>query len=225
MRLFIFLCFTAGVFFISCDTYLGYDYDAENPATTVRVFGNITNKYTGEAVDSAQVQLGLFQTLTDVYGDYAIYYELSISDQRDKPVPLSISATNYFPYSDQFILYQGTIEKTFELDYAAPMIDSAQITSDYTGLGCSAFISDYQGYSNIRNVTGTFFYDKYGHPKFKSIDIDMNYKRASSYKSAEFRCIVPRIIEEEWTLLAKARFFYIYVEDYDGFTDFRRFDK
>ena len=32
-------------------------------------------------------------------------------------------------------------------------------------------------------------------------------------------------LDEEWALVGKSRFFYIYAEDYDGYTDFRRFDK
>ncbi len=207
-----------------CDTYLGYNYDAENPENIVKVIGNITNKFTGVPVDSALVQLGLFQTFTDVHGDYAIYYELTTSDQRDKPVPLKISAVDYFDYSDEFILYQGSIIKDIELQYAAPMIDSARIYMGRIRLVCSAIISDYQGVSNIRQVVGTFFYYKEHMEKYKQIDLVMEYRKSISNITAEYDCILPVFVDGDYILLDKHRFYYINVEDYDGYSCFLRFD-
>lgn len=220
------LCFITCIFLInSCDTYLGYNYDAEEPVAIVKVSGNITNLNTGEPVDSALVQLGLFQTFTDINGDFIIYYELTTSDQRDKPVPLVISALDYYDHSDEFVLYQGSITKNVKLQYAAPMINSARIYQSSGRKVCSAIISDYQGVSNIRQVMGTFFYYKPHMEFYKSIDLVMEYKKHLSPISAEYDCTLPVFVAGDYILLDKDLFYYIYADDYDGYTCFRRIDQ
>ena len=91
---------------INCDTdkFFGYNYDAESLIESTPVSGRITNIFTSVPVTSAKIKIGPYETLTDKDGDYLLVYPLGTDEERDKFIPIIVTAPNYFPDSLETII-------------------------------------------------------------------------------------------------------------------------
>jgi hypothetical protein len=201
---------------LGCEQYIGYNYEADEVNNTVRIYGQVVNTFTGEAVDSALVQIGVQKTLTDEYGNYTIHYIMGVDDQRDKPVQVIVSSKNYATHSSQFIVYNESKNYNIPLVYVAPIIKETTLGYEdgNNALTCEVLVLDYQGTNDIRLVKGTFFYSKQHEPSYKQIDIEFGYFQFVSNISAIYRCKVPIILWDGWSIPPHDRLFYIYAEDY-----------
>jgi len=81
----------------SCDfdRFFGYNHNADEQLKSTNVFGNITNVFTGEAIDRAIIHIGDVITESDVYGDYFRKYALTEDEDRNAPIPITINAPQY----------------------------------------------------------------------------------------------------------------------------------
>ncbi len=203
-----------------CEQYLGYKYDVQEPDNSVAISGTIQNTFTGEKVDSALIQIGDQKTYSDAFGEFRIIHTIETDDERNKPVTILVTAENYLPYSNHFLIYHEDIQSSISLDYAAPVIDSSFVYYDSItkNIICHTFITDYQGGYDIRLVKGSFFYEKEGEHIYKQFDIPLTYHTYLSNVSAEFTCFVPGTIGNGWMLLSRGFFYYIYAEDYEGYS-------
>lgn len=153
--------------FFSCkmEKFTGYDTSGQTLLESVRITGQVFNRYIGSPVADATVNVAGLETLTDFNGNFSIRYLLTEDDYRNKPVKVLVSAENYYSYeTDINIDVSGTNRFEFQLSYAAPIIDAVArvfVTSMGTDYYyCQAIIHDYQGARNIKRVTATFPYQK-----------------------------------------------------------------
>lgn len=209
----------------ACEQYFGYNYDVTAPDNSISIYGVVQNTFTGASVDSALVEIGNQQTYTDAFGDFRIIHQIQTDDERNRPVSITVSAPNYLSYSGSVIIYHEDIRHNVSLDYAAPVIDSSFVSVDAnnTRLLCQVFLHDYQGIFDVRIVRGSFFYEKEGEHVYKQLDIELTYHGYLSAIAAEFTGYVPKYLGDNWTLLGRGFFYYIYAEDNEGYSVRRRF--
>ncbi len=139
----------------SCDIdkFTGFDHEAEPIPESARIYGSLTNKYTQQPIKDAIIQVGDQATFSDDKGEYEFYYHLDEDDDRNKQVRLLISATNYLRIDTNIVIFPEN-EIIKRLAYAAPIIKRI-VRIDFV---CQAEIFDYQGWANIAEVYGEFFY-------------------------------------------------------------------
>lgn len=208
-----------------CEQYLGYRFDVQNPDNTISIRGTVQNTFTDEKIDSALIEIGNQKTYSDEFGAYDVIHSIDTDDERNRPVSIHVSAKNYLAYSNSFIIYHEDIQHNISLDYAAPLIEKATVTNDAVTFQiiCTVLMRDYQGSHDIRSVIGSFFYEKEGSHIYKQLDIPLVYSAYVSYTSAEYTCMVPRILDDGWTILSRGFFYYIYAEDKAGHFVRKRF--
>ncbi len=151
--------------FISCQDYIGYDFEGLQATRIVKITGTVYNYFTNETVRDARVTVGYQNTVTGLSGDFKVYYPLSTDENRDNPIPVYVEAYNYSPYSGEFILYPKDPQLKIYLEYLAPVIQKKVLvkTTDSEGnmiYVCQALILDYQGFSDIEAVESKFRYFK-----------------------------------------------------------------
>ena len=146
---------------LNCDNFWGYNYDADPIPNSAPVSGKVTNLFTGEPVYDAKVQVGSQSTRTDENGEYLLQYLYKSDEDRNQPVSITVSATNYFSYSTFRIIYPQNNFFELTLEYAAPLISKAVLV-DYYGDGetfvCQALVKDYQGIGEISSAIASFLY-------------------------------------------------------------------
>lgn len=206
----------------ACEQYIGFDYEAESVEHTAKISGTVRNVFTDKRVGNALIQMGTQTTRSDNRGEYLIHYILRSDEERDKPVQVSISADNYLPFSDSFVLYPGDTEFDPRLEYAAPIIQKNALAfeSEISGdpaLVCQAQILDYQGVDDINTVMATFSYAKEGEPGYKKIKIDMNSVQSISAIVAYYQCIVPTTLPDGWVFYPFTDY-QIFAEDHEGYS-------
>jgi len=143
------------ILFTDCDLekFTGYDYDAPPIPNSARIYGQLTNTFTGEPVEKATIKITEQATFSDENGEYEFYYYLGEDDPRNKPNRMIISAPQYTTIDTMIVIFpENKISK--KLEYAAPIIKRIALV----GGVCQAEIYDYQGYENISEVNGKFYY-------------------------------------------------------------------
>ena len=213
-RLFLFLIY-------GCEQYLGYKYDVQVPDNSVTISGTVQNTFTDEKVDSALIQIGDQKTYSDPFGEFSIIHKIETDDERNKPVSIYVTAKDYLPYSNRFIVFHEDILHNVSLDYAAPLIENADISfgsGENPIIICTVLLRDYQGSHDIRMVTGSFFYEHKNAHVYKQLDISLTYHTYISFTSAEYTCVVPHTLSDGWVLISRGFFYYIYAVDYEGYS-------
>ncbi|RMH82316.1 MAG: hypothetical protein D6681_17335 [Calditrichaeota bacterium] len=139
----------------NAEKFTGYNYDADFFAQTAHLSGVVQNRFTGEPVSEARVQVGTQEAFTAPDGSYTLNYVLTEDDLAGKPTPVRVQAPNFFSLTSEAQLFPREITLNFELEYAAPIIVAttrAELT--YT----QAIVFDYQGLGNIETVMAHFSY-------------------------------------------------------------------
>ncbi len=214
----------AGFFlFLGCEQFIGYNYDADVEDNTIRISGRVRNIFTDEPVAGALVQIGIQQTLTDYFGDYILHVDLGTDEERDKPVPVTVTAEKYDAFEDQFVIYNEDKEYVIKLVYVAPIIKEASIYPTSSLLNCDVRIYDYQGFADIKTVQATFYYIKDFSPDMKRLDMDLEFVKFITPLSALYRCKILSGLGDGWHLPSKDNYYYIFAEDQSGNSDYRRF--
>ncbi|MEJ2049881.1 MAG: hypothetical protein P8Y60_08600, partial [Calditrichota bacterium] len=75
---------------LTCEQYTGYNFDADSPKQTAKIYGIVENTFTNEPVNRAFLRIGNLTTYSDKLGEYSILYPLQTEEERDKPVPLIV---------------------------------------------------------------------------------------------------------------------------------------
>jgi hypothetical protein len=163
MKTFLLVLFASLFLLISCKEFTSYNLEGTSTDILIKINGKITDQYSGKPVRDAQVTVGPRSTVTDLGGKYNIYFPLSTDENRDKPVPITISAYNYVTYTEERVFYPEDIQINLTLIYAAPIIFETTITPVYGGYDgghyhLEALIGDYQGLSDITSAQAAFRY-------------------------------------------------------------------
>lgn len=143
----------------SCDLdkLTGYKHDADPIPDSAILFGTIRNKFNLEPVKNAAVVVGSQTAFSDTNGQYSFYYRLDQDEERNKPVPIGITAHNYLPLDSAIVIFpQNEFNK--KLEYAPPIIKRMVLLNGV----CQAEIFDYQGAEDIMEVYGKFNYRRAG---------------------------------------------------------------
>jgi len=204
---------------ISCDLdkFVGYNYDAESLIGTVQISGLVTNSFTGLHVKNARIQFGNEATYSDIDGNYLIVYPLGTDEERNKIIPITVSAENYFQYADSTIIYPENKEFNFSLVYAAPIIESSSLVSTTDSAICYATIFDYQGIADIATAFTVFSYLQWPLTATRMMQIDS----LDSENRAIYRCSIAIFDNENGGINTSTH--KITVFDKEGFSDSRTF--
>lgn len=200
-----------------CEKFVGFKYQADVQTRTVKIFGQVINTFTGKAIEHARVQVGVQKTYTDSDGNYLIFYPLGTDEDRNKPVPVTISAENYQTYSGQLILLPTDTELSVDLIYLAPTIlENAIFPLGRDGLICQARVLDYQGADDIDSVAAILYYDKNGEPNRRVLKIPMILVMRNPDRSAFYQCVAAANLGDDW---AFSKDYEIRATDQEGYTD------
>ena len=194
------------LFLHHCKKVTGYNYDVKPLNNTIRVYGVVKNAFTDLAVEDAIIQIGIQTTSTDIYGEYQLQYILGTAEDRDQPVPITISAPNYERLDTSTVLYPQLTKLDFQLKYAAPIIEKNALFQTF-GMDwyCQAIVTDYQGISDIKNVTASFYYIQPNNPKSFFISYNLNFVGSFNNLTGRYQLNVPFTYNEDW---------YLYVDRY-----------
>ena len=154
-----FLLLLIGFLLAGCDLekFTGYDHDAQPVPNSARIYGKITNRFTGEPVEKALIRIGEQATFSDANGAYDFFYFLAEDDERNRPNRLTISASKYNRIDTSLVIFpENRVNK--KMEYAAPIITRIALVGGI----CQAEIFDYQGFEDISTVYGSFYYGHYG---------------------------------------------------------------
>jgi len=202
------------VLFTHCDLekFTGYDYNAPPIPNSARIYGKLTNTFTGEPVEKATIKIAEQATFSDENGEYEFYFYLGEDDQRNKPNRMLISALHYTTIDTMIVIFpENKISK--KLEYAAPIIKRIALV----GGVCQAEIYDYQGYENISEVNGSFYYMRKTEriPSLNTVQA-LTRVAVDSPNTGYYQAIVPTQIPDYGILL---RTFKIFVRDRQAYTD------
>jgi hypothetical protein len=205
----LFLLLLFGLIFLSCKEYLGYQFEGDLTKQNVKISGTITNKFTGDSLDEAFVKFGDVTALSDKKGHFSLVYELGQDEERDKPVPVTISKSKYLPFQKEIILFPPKLDFNIRLSYGAPILKaSAFFPYRFSGLEdkwvLQVRIFDYQGWQDIREVKATVFYISLHNGDQKSVESEMLFVKAPDDTSAYFQSVFDQYLylhlEKEWQI-------------------------
>jgi hypothetical protein len=179
-----------------CDSekFFGYQYDAEILVESARLQGKVINMFTGERVENAKIVVNNQFTYSDERGNYQLIYILSDDEIRNKESKIEVSAENYHTFTITRLLNpEETVFLDFSLEYGAPIIEEA--ASPFLSL-VQAIVFDYQGYSDIRNVTAHIDYvDSYNNI-YAEFDIPMNLHGIENQFRAYYQVTVSSTMDQ-----------------------------
>jgi hypothetical protein len=164
------------------ENFWGYNYDAPALINVTRIQGNISDKFSGNPIQPATININGQETLTDEFGNFLLNYVIPDDIEPNQPEVgyLTIIALNYLPYSTTFIIYPIENTVNIELEYAPPIVLNAVSHGDTT----QAIIKDYQSTNDINFVSVTFLEDtgsgvwirkEFEMNKMNNIDINTAY--------------------------------------------------
>lgn len=178
--------------FLNCKSFWGYDYEADPIPDSATISGKVINLFTSEPVYYAKVQVASQFTRTDENGEYILHYFYESDEDRDKPVPITISAMNYFSYSKSIIIYPQNNFFDAALEYAAPLI-SKLVLVDYDGNDsiyvCQTLVKDYQGAEGISSVIASFIYWNTNRNQIEKDEVLMEFNHYLSNEEAFYQVI------------------------------------
>jgi hypothetical protein len=197
LKIAVFLLFSSLVFF-NCDNFWGYDYDADPIPNSATINGKITNLFTGEPVYDAKVQVGGQSARTNANGEYSLEYQYQSDEDRNKPVQITVSATNYFSYSTSVIIFPQNNFFDATLEYAAPLISKAVLVDYYENDStyvCQALVKDYQGADEISSVLASFLYWNTTTRTIQPDEVEMTFDHSISANEEYFQTIYQPLTE------------------------------
>ena len=171
---------------IACDSarFTGFSYQAEELAKTAPVSGLITNVFTGAPVDSAEVSFDGQVAMTDEFGEFRSHYFLSVDDDANRLVPVTITAEKYFDLDTAVVIFPIANVLNARLTYAAPIVISASVNQSGTA---SAIVFDYQGAANIDSVFALGWYAPTNGSRINFYsEIQMTFVQQIDFNHAEY---------------------------------------
>lgn len=198
-----------------CDTgkFTGYNYGAGQFQQTADISGKVLNKFTGQGVAQATIQINNQRTVTDAAGNYRMLYVLTADDNLNRPAKIEISAENYLPTTTTSLIFpDSTMQLDFELAYGAPIIEAAVLPDLAL---CQAIVMDYQGIEDIESVSVHLSYVDNGGTVRQEIDLPMAFHGSASNLRAYYQTEVETTMDN----LTVFRLFSVTATDRNGFTD------
>jgi hypothetical protein len=194
MKTFLLVLFASFFLLISCKEFTSYNLEGTSTDILIKINGKITDQYSGNPVRDAQVTIGPRSTITDLGGKYNLYLPMGTDENRDKPVPITISAFNYVTYTEERIFYPEDIQINLTIIYAAPIVFETSITeipggSDGGHYHLEALIGDYQGLSDITSAQAAFRYKLGTWSDWRYFTL--NFVRSADWSSGYFVCDAP----------------------------------
>lgn len=208
---------------LSCDfeKFIGAETEVDVLVNDTSISGQITNVFTNAIIFKARIHIGNQSSLTDQNGNYQINYLLSEDDNRNKPVNFQISAPKYFTYSDSLVLIPDQHRQDFKLTYAAPIIEQSSRFIDPREpeelIIYQAILKDYQGNENVSELRIVQPYVNDSGTRGELIYRLNRVENVNAIKAYyQLRTVRPPNVTE---FLMRNQYFWIYVFDYDGFSD------
>ena len=147
---------------------------------------------------------------------------MGTAENRDQPVPVTISAPNYQTLNTSFIIYPEPTRLDFQLVYAAPIIEKNSLLL-YKGLDneeqeiCQAIIVDYQGINDIKEVKASFYYTRKDNPNSFYFTYPLYLMGTNGGTEGHYQAIIPLIYKYHqlaWYLYTDR--YELQAEDYEG---------
>jgi len=208
------------LFFLTCEKYINSQVDSQFNDLDIVVSGTVLNEFTKQPIYHAYINFGGRDTLTDPDGHFEISYRLKADDNRNKPVPFSVSANNYFDYQIETIV--APIDYTFNVNlvYAAPIVrNSSFLLYSFSGQEPLALVQsvlfDYQGADEIDTAWTTFFYVNDFTQERKASRIPMVFVEKISHNAAHYQSLALTEYMDMWKVQQN---YEIYVEDSLGYS-------
>ena len=150
--LILFVLLNLSGWFVSCDSdrYLSYNFTAESPAKVAQISGTISNLYTGQPVENAQIIIDNQFAETESNGEYLLNFILGGDESFNRSYNVRITADEYYPLDTTIVVFPNLNEAKYILDYGAPVVVSAELVEPAIA---RATILDYQGISSVDTVT------------------------------------------------------------------------
>ncbi|MCB0288158.1 MAG: hypothetical protein KDE57_15975 [Calditrichaeota bacterium] len=150
--LILFVLLNLSGWFVSCDSdrYLSYNFTAESPAKVAQISGTITNLYTGQAVDNAQIIIDTQIAETESNGEYLLNFILGGDESFNRSYDVRITADEYYPLDTAIVVFPNLNRVCTRGWDALPVVVSAELVEPAIA---RATILDYQGISSVDTVT------------------------------------------------------------------------
>jgi hypothetical protein len=203
--------------FLQCEQFTGYDLDSEPTQESATIYGQITNTFSKRPVFQANVTLENLRTLTDSHGEYLFLYTLKDDEIRNKPVKITITAENYLPRTDEFLIFPVQEEKNYTLDYAAPIIRRNVFVYCDPYMICQVLMVDYQGISTLNPVVATFDYVNPETREHRDLVIEMDLIQALSDTTAYYQAITTLTMTGGWIIDLKS-YYQVDASDNSGYS-------
>ncbi len=203
---------------LACEKFTGFNYDTESIGQKSRIYGTVVNAYFPyEPVVNARIELGYMVFYSDSMGKFDVDYILSTDDNRNQPVALLVSASNFHNLRMDFTIEVPEQRLLLEMDYGAPKIERIWIGVPEEVVN-QVRVTDNQGTDNIASVVTTLYYSNMFDPLIKTRVLPMNFVNQvpGSSVSAYYQVVEIPTYGEGW--IYNSRWIHFVVRDKDGFS-------
>jgi len=199
--------FTVILTLVSCVEFVSSQTDSNLQKTEILIAGTIRDILNQSVVNGATIQLGDdYQVFSDINGQFSIRYILTTDDERNKPLSVQITAPNYFPFTQELVIYPVDYNLEISLIYAAPIIqESVLVLYQFTDFDiplfvCQILLKDYQGFSDVDSVRAIFYYLNNQTQEIRQLIAPMVYIAAASQNAAYFEATAYPELSAVWEL-------------------------
>jgi hypothetical protein len=220
MKYFIILCI---LFFLNCEKYINSYTDSNLNDREIKVSGTVVNEFTGHPIKRAEVNFGGQGSVTDHLGQFELRYFLTVDNDRNKPVEMKVSATNYFDFIRSSIIAPIDYTILVSMTYAAPIVENSVLVRHYFVVEemdlvvVQALVFDYQGVDEIDSVGTALYYRNEEDETLRTSNIPLRFVEKVSEKAAHYQAVAIPTYQDIWHI---QKFFDIYVEDSLGYSTF-----
>jgi hypothetical protein len=209
------------LFFISCEKYINSQTDSNLNDRDIIVSGKVIDSFRNLPIHRAEVDFGGQSSLTDYLGQFELPYRLTVDNERNKPVELTVISDNYFDYKQEIIIAPIDLTISVYMIYAAPMVKNSVLVPHYFAtqeedlVVVQALVFDYQGADEIDSVRTTLYYRNERDDKLRTSIIPLRFVEKVSQEAAHYQAVVIPTYQVIWHIQT---FFNIYVEDTLGYS-------
>jgi hypothetical protein len=209
--------------FLTCEKYINSQTDSNFYDQEIMVSGTVLNEFTNDPVYQASVTFEGLQTFTDPEGKFLIAYKLTVDDNRNKPIQMTISADNYLGLIKEFVIAPIDYTLNIRLTYAAPIVrNSVFVFHLFPGyenplVVVQALIFDYQEITDIDTAQTYFYYVNQQTKERKTSIIPMVFVENVSANAAHYQAIAIPSYQDVWQI---QKYFDIEVKDKSNYSTY-----
>lgn len=200
----VYFIFLVSPLFLTCEKYINSQTDSNIYDQEIIISGTVLNEFTNDPVYQASVTFQALQTFTDPKGKFQIAYKLTVDDNRNKPVQMTVSAKNYFGLIKEFVIVPIDYTFNIRLTYAAPIVRNSVFVyhqfSDYEIplAVVQALILDYQEITDIDTAKTYFYYVNNVTQERSTSIIPMVFVEKVSKNIAHYQAIAIPLYQDVW---------------------------